>query len=65
LKQLLGINESGIVGDSVVSWKNVTQERFDSKSFEIEQPELYKKYTRNATHRRFIIKAANHIRKVG
>ena len=58
LKQMLGTHETGIVGESSITWKNVSQERFDSKLFETEQPDTYKQYTRKSTHRRFIVKAA-------
>ena len=58
LKDMLGDNETGIIGDSSISWKTVNQERFDTKLFELEQQELYKKYVRKTSHRRFSIKAA-------
>ena len=56
LKQMLGTNETGIAGNSFITWKNVSQERFDSKLFESEEPEIYKRYLRKTTHRRFIVK---------
>ena len=55
---MLGDNETGIVGDSYITWKNVSQERFDSKLFESERPEIHKEYMRKSTYRRFIVKEA-------
>ena len=58
LKDMLRVNEVGTTSDFIVSWKTVTQDRFDSKLFELEQPDLYKKYTKVSSHRRFTVKAA-------
>jgi predicted phage-related endonuclease len=59
LKMLLGENESGVIGDNYISWKSVAQERFDSKTFESEHPDLFRKYTRQSSYRRFTVKAAS------
>jgi putative phage-type endonuclease len=59
LKQMLGSNEAGTVGDSTITWKNVQQERFDSTAFKAEQASLYAKYSNKTTHRRFLIKTAS------
>jgi putative phage-type endonuclease len=56
LKEMLGANEVGIIGDNRVAWRTVTQERFDNKAFKSEQPELYKKYIHQSFYRRFNIK---------
>ena len=40
LKQMLGEHESGTTGDHIVTWKNVTQERLDSKTLKAEHPAL-------------------------
>ena len=58
LKQMLGENEVGTVGDRVVTWKSISQERLDSKTLKAEHPALYKKYTNKTTYRRFSVKAA-------
>lgn len=58
LKQMLGENEMGIIGDSFIKWKTVMQERFNAKLLESEQPEIYAQYTVKSSHRRFTIKAA-------
>ena len=59
LKQMLGENEIGIIGENIVSWKSVSQERLDSKTLKSEHPTLYKKYTSTSTYRRFSVKSAN------
>ena len=56
LKEMLGNNETGIVGANIVSWKGVSQERLDSKTFKAEHPTLYKKYANTTSYRRFTIK---------
>lgn len=63
-KQLATNNLKSIMGDynvatclgHTVSWKPVTSERFDSKAFKEAEPELYAKYTKTSTSRRFQIK---------
>ena len=57
LKQMLGEHESGTTGDHIVTWKNVTQERLDSKTLKAEHPALYKKYASKSSYRRFSVKA--------
>lgn len=60
LKEMLSTNEIGtIAGDNALSWKTVTQERFDSKALKDEQPTLYSKYITKSSYRRFIIKSAS------
>jgi len=56
LKSLLGGNERGIVGDRSIFWQEINTDRFDSKLFKAEQPELYSKYIRPSSYRRFQIK---------
>jgi len=58
LKQMLGENEMGTIGDDFIKWQTVTQERFNTKVLEAEQPEIYAKYTVKSSYRRFTIKAA-------
>ena len=58
LKQMLGEHEIGTAGESLVTWKSVTQERLDSKSLRAEHPTLYKRYANKSSHRRFSIRAA-------
>jgi putative phage-type endonuclease len=58
LKQMLGDNEAGAIRDRFVTWKSVSQERFDSKTLKAEHPALYKKYASQTSYRRFSIKTA-------
>ena len=58
LKQMLGANETGTARGTVITWKNVTQERLDSKALKAEHPALYQKYANKTTYRRFSIQAA-------
>lgn len=41
-----------------VSWKPVVTNRIDSKLLKAEEPEIYKKYLKGSTSRRFVVKAA-------
>lgn len=56
LKELLGEYETGIAGTNIVSWKEVSAERLDSKTLKAEHPALYKKYANTAAYRRFSVK---------
>ena len=56
LKQMLGEHEMGIVGDGYVKWSTVTQNKFNAKLLEAEQPEVHAKYKVESTYRRFTIK---------
>jgi len=56
LKQMMGGHEVGASGDRVITWKTVSQERLDSRTFKAEHPTLYKKYAAKSTHRRFSIR---------
>lgn len=56
LKEMLGDNENGTSENRIISWKNVFQERFDSKSLRAEHPDLYKKYVNRISYRNFSIK---------
>ena len=58
LKQMLGANETGTARGRVITWKNVTQERLDSKTLKAEHPALYQKYTNKTSYRRFSVQAA-------
>ena len=59
LKEMMGSNEIGTAGGRVITWKNVAQERLDSKTLKAEHPTLCKKYTNKTSYRRFTIKAAS------
>jgi predicted phage-related endonuclease len=59
LKQMLGENEAGTVGDVTVTWKSISQERLDSKTLKAEHPVLFKKYANQTSYRRFSVKQAS------
>ena len=59
LKQMLGENEMGVAGERIITWKNISQERLDSKTLKSEHPVLYKKYANQVSYRRFTVKAAS------
>ena len=56
LKLLLGENETGVIGNRLVSWKSLSTDRFDSKRFKIDMPETYPQYINTTISRRFTIK---------
>ena len=57
LKEMLGENEVGTSGNSVITWKSMLQERLDSKTLKAEHPKIYAKYANKISYRRFSIKA--------
>ena len=57
LKEMLGDHETGTAGDHLITWKNVVQERLDTKTLKAEHPALYKKYANQTSSRRFTIKS--------
>ena len=59
LKQMLGDNEMGMVGERIITWKTVNQERLDSKTLKSDHPTLYKEYANQTSYRRFTVKAAS------
>lgn len=56
LKEMLGDNEYGSIGGRMVSWTNVSSERFNTKLLKAEQPELYAEYLSKSNFRRFSIR---------
>jgi len=56
LKQMIGECELGGVGDRIVTWKTVSQERLDSKALKADHPIFYQQYVNQSSHRRFSIK---------
>ena len=56
LKDLLGDNEIAKCADHSISWKTVTTDRFNTKAFKEAEPDLYAKYVKSSTSRRFIVK---------
>ena len=56
IKALMGEAEIGIVNEYKIIWRTITQSRFDTKTFQKEHPEIYSKYLKQTTYRRFLIK---------
>jgi len=59
LKVAIGDHEKGFLDGHVVTWKGVTSNRFDSKQFKADHPELFDQYAKESTYRRFAVKAIN------
>jgi predicted phage-related endonuclease len=57
LKQMIGEHEAGTVGDRVITWKSISQERIDATTLKSEHPKIYKKYSNIISYRRFTVKA--------
>lgn len=56
LKDLLKKNEVGICGDKKVTWKNFNRTSIDSKKLKAERPNVYEKYLKTSSYRKFDIK---------
>ncbi|PKR79205.1 hypothetical protein CEY16_05545 [Halalkalibacillus sediminis] len=59
VKQMIGEAEKAYSSRHIVSWKSIQTNRFDSKSFKKDHPDLFKKYAKPSSYRRFTIKEAN------
>jgi len=56
LKDMLGRAERGSIHGRQVTWQNVTSKRLDTRALQKECPDIYEKYARETTYRRFSIK---------
>lgn len=56
LKELIGDYEKAECSGYSISWKPVTSERLDSKALKEAEPEIYDKYVKTSTSRRFTLK---------
>lgn len=56
IKNEMGDNESAFCNDYKISWKNVSTNRFNSKKFKEDYPDLYEQYINQTNSRRFLIK---------
>lgn len=56
LKDLLKDNEIGMVQDRKIIWKNQIRTSLDSKRLKEEQPDLFAKYSKTSSYRKFEIK---------
>jgi putative phage-type endonuclease len=56
IKFEMGEAEIGYAPDYEINWKSITSNRFDSKRFKAEYPELFKQYLNASSYRKFNIK---------
>ena len=56
LKEIMGDYNKASCQGHTISWTPISSERFDSKSFKEAEPELYTKYVKTSTSRRFSVK---------
>lgn len=56
LKNMLGENECGVVHNRRITWQEIKTERFDSKLLRAEEPDVYARYLKSSSYRRFQIK---------
>lgn len=59
LRAMLGDAEMGLVRDHKVYWSNLTVRRLDVEEIKETAPEIYQKYAKPKTTRRFLIKTTN------
>ena len=56
IKELMGDHNKASCGEHTISWTPVSSERLDTKALKAEQPDIYMKYIKNSSSRRFTIK---------
>ena len=56
LKEIMGDYNSAKCQGYTVSWKPVTTERLDTKALKEAEPQIYAKYVKSSTSRRFSVK---------
>lgn len=56
VKLELGEAEIGYAPDYEIDWKSITSNKFDSKKFKKDHPELFKQYLNTSSYRKFSIK---------
>jgi len=56
LKDMLGSHERGFIHDRQVIWTNVVSRRLDTKALQKEYPDIYDRFVRESTYRRFSLK---------
>ncbi|QNK89401.1 YqaJ viral recombinase family protein [Sporosarcina sp. resist] len=56
IKDMMKDNEKAYSGERTITWKSYDTNRFDSKRFKVEEPDLYKKYVNTTTARKLVIK---------
>ncbi|WCK53870.1 YqaJ viral recombinase family protein [Aneurinibacillus sp. Ricciae_BoGa-3] len=58
LKAMIGDFETGIASQHIITWKNVESRRIDSKALKTEHPDIYERFAKVSTSRRFSVKVA-------
>jgi len=56
IKLAMKESETAIVGDRKITYKKVTSNRFNSKGFKKDHPDLYNEYKKESSYRRFMVK---------
>ena len=56
VKSQMGEHSRAVIFDRQVTWVPVTSNKFDSKTFKTDHPDLYEKYLKESNYRRFQIK---------
>lgn len=56
IKEFMGDYDKAKCYDHSISWKPVTSERLDTKALKENEPELYQKYVKSSTSRRFTLR---------
>ena len=56
LKEIVGDAQHFFSGECQLTWKNVTRNTLDSKRLKAEEPDVYDKYVKSSTSRRFGVK---------
>ncbi|MCR5322022.1 MAG: YqaJ viral recombinase family protein [Lachnospiraceae bacterium] len=56
LKEMMGDHEKALCGDHAVSWTTVVSERLDTKALKENEPDVYGRYVKTSTSRRFSVK---------
>lgn len=56
IKELMGNSESAVCGEFSIKWKSITTDRIDSKALKESEPDIYQKYIKSSSSRRFSIK---------
>ncbi len=56
LKDLMGDHDKATCMEHCISWKEVTADRLDTKALKDNEPDIYAKYTKSTTSRRFTLR---------
>ena len=55
IKKVMGDEETLFAGAFKVSWKTFTSSRLDSKALKVAAPELWQRFSKQTTSRRFVL----------